>query len=589
MATRGKHRPVGWALVALVALAAVAVAATLGSSGAGASYKAKSYPRVATLVTSGSQWGNIAGMNPYVGNNAAGMIGLVNETLLRYDPLANKYINWLAQSAKWTGAKQYTIVVRPNVTWSDGKTFTGADVRFNVNLARFNTSAWNNLWQNLKQPISVKGNTVVFNFKGTPNYVQWQNMVWNMPMISPVQGKTIKTAQDLTTYNPHNPVGTGPYKLDTSGFDVTTRVVWAKRTYWWAAQQGVAPSPAPKYIIDLVNTSNTNSLSAVLAGVEDLNNNYLPGVSKLVSSGKVHTYFPKAPYMLSANTAWLEPNTSEAPLNDAVFRRALAMSIDINKIVTDDYGNLVLKASPTGLLPTWKKTINSSLVKQYGFTHSPVAAKALLVKAGYKLDSSGMFEKKDGSKIDLEIAVPQGWSDWEAARDMIIASAKDAGIRLHAKVKDFNTWQSDRNTGKFDLVVDNHYQLSDNPWTYWNGLFHLPVITTGTGQTFANYGRYQNTAAWNLTQQLDRTSPSNTKAITNINNQLQTILMKDLPAIPLWYNGIWAQMTSKYWTNWPADKTSRQYVPVMWNGYLQMTGIDTITHLKSSLRQSTGQ
>jgi peptide/nickel transport system substrate-binding protein len=583
MAIRRKRTTVGWALVAV---AAMAIAATLGSSGAGASYQAKAYPRSATLVTSGSQWGNIAGMNPYVGNNAAGMIGLVNETLLRFDPLANKYVNWLAQSAKWTGAKQYTIVVRPDIKWSDGKTFTGSDVRFNVNLARFNTSAWNNLYLNLK-PIAVKGNTVVFNFKGTPNYVQWQNMIWNMPMISPIQGATIKTAQELTTYNPHNPIGTGPYKLDTSGFDVTTRVVWAKRAHWWASAQGVSPSPAPKYIIDLVNTSNTNSLSAVLAGVEDLNNNYLPGVNKLVDSGKVHTYFSKAPYMLSANTAWLEPNTSQVPLNDVTFRKALAMSIDINKIVSDDYGNLVLKASPTGLLPTWKSTINTSLVKKYGFTHNAAAAKALLLKAGYKLDGSGMFENKDGSKIDLEISVPQGWSDWEAARDMIVASAKDAGIRLHSKVKDFNTWQSDRNVGKFDLVVDNHYQLSDNPWTYWNGVFHLPVITTGTGQTFANYGRYENATAWALTQKLDRTLPSNTKAISAINDQLQTILMKDLPAIPLWYNGIWAQMTTKYWTNWPSATSSRQYVPVMWNGYLQMTGIDTITHLKSTARQAT--
>ncbi len=194
-------------------------------------------------------------------------------------------------------------------------------------------------------------------------------MIWNMPMISPIQGKTITTAQELTTYNPHSPIGTGPYKLDTSGFDVTTRVVWVKRAHWWAADQGVSQSPAPKYIIDLVNTSNTNSLSAVLAGVEDLNNNYLPGVSKLVSSGKVLTYFAKAPYMLSANTAWLEPNTTVAPLNDPTFRKALAMSIDINKIVSDDYGHLVLPASPTGLLPTWSKTINKSLVKQYGFTH----------------------------------------------------------------------------------------------------------------------------------------------------------------------------------------------------------------------------
>jgi len=581
MAIRKRHYSAGLALVAIAALAAVA---TLGSGGAGASYKAKSYPRAQTLITSGSQWGNIAGMNPYVGNNAAGMIGLVNETLLRYDPLADKYINWLAQSAKWTGANQYTIVVRPNVKWSDGKTFTGSDVAFNINLARFNTSRWNNLWLNLKQPISVKGNTVVVNFKGTPNYVQWQNMVWNMPMISPVQGKTITTAQQLTTYNPHSPIGTGPYKLDTSGFDVTTRVVWAKRAHWWAADQGVSPSPAPQYIIDLVNTSNTNSLSAVLAGVEDLNNNYLPGANKLADSGKVHTYFPKAPYMLSANTAWLEPNTSKVPLNDPVFRKALAMSIDINKIVTDDYGNLVLKASASGLLPTWSKTINASLVKQYGFSHNAAAAKALLLKAGYKTDSSGMIENKDGSKIDLEISVPQGWSDWEAARDMIIASAKDAGIRLHSKVKDDPTWQSDRNSGNFDLVIDNAYQLSDNPWTYWNGVFHLPVITTGTGQTFANYERYSNPTAWALTQKLDKTPPSDTKAIASLNNQLQTILMKDLPLIPLWYNGIWAQMTSKYWTNWPTANTDRQFVPVMWTGYLQMTGIDAITHLKSTAR-----
>ncbi len=569
----------------LAAITAVALAATL-AGGAGASSQAKSYPRAQTLVTSGTQWGNIAGMNPYVGNYAAGMVGLVNETLLRYDPLKDKYIDWLAQSAKWTGATQYTIVVRSGVRWSDGKPFKGSDVAFNLRLQHFNTGQWNNLYLNVKS-IQVKGNTVVVNFKSTPNYIQWQNAMWNIPMISPVQGKTIKTAQQLTTYNPHNPVGTGPYKLDTSGFDVTTRVVWVKRAHWWASDQGLAPSPGPKYVIDLVNTSNTNALSGVLSGLEDMNNNYLPGVNTLVDQGKVKTYYPKAPYMLSANTAWLEPNTTHKPLNDATFRKALAMSIDIAKIVKDDYQHLVLPASPTGLLPTWSKYVNKAAVKQYGFSHNASAAKQMLLKAGYKQDSSGMIENKDGSKIDLEISVPQGWSDWEAARDMIVASAKDAGIRIHAKVKDFNTWQSDRNTGNFDLVIDNNYQLSDNPWTYWNGIFHLPVITTGTGQTFANFGRYENATAWNLAQKLDKTTPSNTKQITSINNQLQTILMQDLPLIPLWYNGIWAQTTTKYWTNWPAASTSRQYIPAMWRGYLQMTGIDAITHLKSTSRQST--
>jgi peptide/nickel transport system substrate-binding protein len=219
-------------------------------------------------------------------------------------------------------------------------------------------------------------------------------------------------------------------------------------------------------------------------------------------------------------------------------------------------------------------------VKKFGFTYSTAKAIAALKAAGYKQDGSGFFTNKDGSKIDLEISVPQGWSDWETARDMIISSAKDAGVHVTAKVKDYNTWRSDRNTGKFDLVVDNNYQISDNPWTYWNGIYHLPILTTGTGQTNFNFGRYSNPAAWALVQRLDKTPPTNTAAIKEINSKLQTTLMQQLPLIPLWYNGQWAQFVSKYWTNWPSSTTTRRYTPIMWNGYLQMTGIDVITHLR---------
>ena len=572
-----KRTAVGLGVIAM----AVAVSVTAGSAGASKKNSLANYPRSQTLITSGTQWGNIAGTNPYAGNYAAGMIGLDIETLLRFDPVKGTYINWLAQSATWTGPKQYTIVVRSGVKWGDGKALKGSDVAFNVNLGRFNTAFWNNLYVNLKQPLVVHGNTVVINFKGTPNYIQWQNLMWNLPMISPAQaGSMITNAASLTTYSPGNPIGTGPYQMDSKGFDPTTRVVWVKKAHWWASDLGIEPSPAPKYVIDLVNTSNTNSLSAVLAGVEDLNNNYLPGVNQLVDQGKVSTYFAKAPYMLSANTAWLEPNTTVKPLNDPVFRRALAESINVNQVVTQDYGNLVLPASPTGLLPTWSKYIDKAAVAANGFKYDTADAASLLTKAGYPKDSSGMFENKDGSKIDLDLSVPQGWSDWEAARDMIVSSAKAAGIRITAKVKDFNTWQSDRNTGNFDLVIDNAYQISDNPWTYWNGIFHLPVISTGTGQTFANFERYSNPDAWALVQKLNQTPPTNTAAIQQMNSSLQTTLMKDLPLIPLWYNGMWAQFTSKYWTNWPSSSSTRQYTPVMWGGYQQMTGIDMFTHLK---------
>jgi peptide/nickel transport system substrate-binding protein len=162
---------------------------------------------------------------------------------------------------------------------------------------------------------------------------------------------------------------------------------------------------------------------------------------------------------------------------------------------------------------------------------------------------------------------------------MIIADAKTAGIRIHTIVVGYNQWISDRGTGHFQLALDNHWQISDNPYTYWNGIFHLPILHGGTGQVNFNFERYTNSKAWSLVQQLDKTALTNKTKVMSLNKQLQTIFMQQLPLIPLWYNGQWAQFTSQHWKNWPAAGTTRQYTPIMWGGYLQMTGIDMFAHL----------
>jgi peptide/nickel transport system substrate-binding protein len=79
---------------------------------------------------------------------------------------------------------------------------------------------------------------------------------------------------------------------------------------------------------------------------------------------------------------------------------------------------------------------------------------------------------------------------------------------------------------------------------------------------------------------LRRTPPTKTAKRKRLNSQLQSIFLDELPLIPLWYGGLWAQSQSTYWTNWPSASSRRNYVPSMWRGYLQMTGIDMITHLK---------
>jgi peptide/nickel transport system substrate-binding protein len=569
-------------LAVSIGIVAVAAISLLAASWAGAQSKAKEYTRSDTLITSGTQWGTISGFNPYLGNYATGMVGLSNETLLRYDPLKDKYINWLAKSAKFTGPKTFTIVVRKGVKWSNGKAFTAKDVSFNLKLLRFKSSPWHNLYQNLKvKSLSPKASTIKVQFKGKPNFAQWQNAMFNIPIMNAGQYKSVNNTT-LTTITVH-PIGTGPYTLDPAGYDPNVRSVWKKKATWWAAKQKVAPSPAPKFIIDLCNTNNTNALTGLLNKIEDLNNNYLPGVTDYVKSGQMQTYYSSTPYDLSANTAWLEVNTTKPALNNKAFRKALATSVNVGNIVANDYGHLVLPANSTGLLGVWKKWVNQKQVKSLGFKFSTAKAKSMLAAAGFKdVNGDGYVETPGGAKIDLKIAVPQGWSDWESARDMIVASAKKAGIRMHKDEGQFDHWQSERNQGLFDTLIDNNYQLSDNPWTYYNGIFHLPILKGGTGQTNFNFGRYTNTAAWKLVGQLDKTAPTNIKQRKSIMSKLQKIQMTDTPIIPLWYNGVWAQTQSKYWKNWPSQNSKRHYIPCMWRGYLQLTGIDMFTHVKKA-------
>jgi peptide/nickel transport system substrate-binding protein len=91
-----------------------------------------------------------------------------------------------------------------------------------------------------------------------------------------------------------------------------------------------------------------------------------------------------------------------------------------------------------------------------------------------------------------------------------------------------------------------------------------------------------NAKAWSLTQALDTTQTSNVSAMKKIISQIQTIQLKDVPIIPLWYNGVWSQASNAVWTNWPSSAAkSPHYVPCTWRGYWNMGAVLMLTELKS--------
>jgi peptide/nickel transport system substrate-binding protein len=562
----------------VVVLAGVAFTAVGGANAKSSSIFA--LPRSETLYTTGTMWGPYSDLNPFKNwDYITGTIGLVYEPLFNYDPLTDKYTPWLASNGGWKNGTTYVATVRSGVNWSDGQPLTAADVVFTMNLLKIPTHPQHTLWTTGLKSVTSAGNKVTFRFGKAPNYQEFNNYLFNVPIVPQHIWKSY-SAKDVVSGNVADTkklVGTGPYTY-MSGLNSTQSFTWQKRDGWWATK-AYKLDPQPKYIVDIFNGSNNASLANLLAGNIDLSNNFVPGIDKHVGSN-IQTYYPGKPYMLSGNTAWLVPNTSKAPLNDPQFRRALAMSINTADIVKDDYSYIVQASNPTGLLPVWKKYVSNAMVKQYGFSYNIAKAKQLLAKAGYKAGSDGYVANKDGSPINLSLVVPNGWSDWMTAIQIIASSAKDAGIKITPSYPDYNTLVDDRDHGNFDLVVNNDQQISNSPWSYYNYMFRLPV--TGN-QTTTNFERYSNALAWKLTQKLDKTPPTNQAAMKSVMAQLQKIQLQDLPLIPLWYNGVWAQWNTGHWKNWASSSGSGlQNLPAFWRGYFQMGGIQMLSKLKAA-------
>ena len=529
----------------------------------------ETYPRNETIYTTGKQWGPPSTWNPLDPNAAMGVVGLQYETLFLYDPLADTFKPWLAESASWTDATTYTIKVRSGVTWSDGQPFTAEDVAFTIGLAKVK-AVGSNIWDYVTDATATDDSTVVVKFDN-PAYQEWATWTYNSPIVPKHIWESKANEQILDEKNA-NGVGSGPYMYKTAAQD---RMVWVRNDSWWA-KAALGLEAKPKYIVDIVNGANNVALGLLMQGGIDLSNNFLPGVATLVNNGYVATYYKSAPYMLSANTAWLVTNDKKAPLDDKEFRKAVAYSVNVPDIVNKVYGNIVKAADPTGLLPNWDKYIDTAQRDALGFTYDPAKAKALLDAAGYKKGSDGFYTNKDGSAIKLTIMVPTGWSDWEAGRDVIIASLKAVGINAEARIVDYGGLVAARNAGDFDLCLNNEVQVSNTPWTYYDYMFRMPLMEGASKNR--NYGSYENAEAWALVQQLDKTPVDDVAAMKEITSKLQKISLTDMPVIPLWYNGMWSQVSNVVWTNWPSDE-GKHILPSTWNGYWQMGAVLMLTEI----------
>jgi peptide/nickel transport system substrate-binding protein len=282
--------------------------------------------------------------------------------------------------------------------------------------------------------------------------------------------------------------------------------------------------------------------------------------------------------MLSANTAVLFLNTTKPPMDDPAFRKALAFAIKVDDIVNVAYANLVKAASPTALLPTLSQYVDQDVVARLGYTYDPAQTAAILEGAGYTKGADGFYTAPDGSAIELEVTCPFGWTDWMEAIAVIASSAQEAGINIQDATPDYGAWNTALTTGTFDMTLNNWADLSNTPWTVYNLLFDHPITEImGSG----NFGRWDNQEMFDLVDQMATIPMDDEEGLKAACSAIQELMLTEMPLIPLWYNGLWAQYSNAVWTNWPTDGNNEpSRLPCTWHPYFVMGGLLTLIELE---------
>ncbi len=533
-------------------------------------------PRGETLYVGGGLWSQPNNFNPTVSWAAVtGTIGLIYETLFIYDPLKDKLEPWLAESGKWINDNTYQVKLKDGLTWQDGKPLTAEDVKFTFDYAKEHSGlSYSPVWGWLKEVKVIDDRTVQFIFS-EPHYEEWRYWLYNIAIIPEHIWKNIK---DPVNYaNTKNPIGSGMYKLYKTD---QMRFILIRNDNWWGIKY--YGKPAPKYIVYVIVYSNNLALSMLVKGDLDWSNFFIPGIPDVKSRYGIVTWFKDKPYHLGINTAFLFLNTQEKPLNNPEFRRALAYAINPNEIAQRASQNQVTPANPTGLLiqyPVFKKIYDENAVKMYGFSYDPKKANEILDKLGFKdINGDGYREFPDGKPLKLTIEVPYGWTDWMEMARVISENLQLVGIRVDPKFPDYSKYYEDITKGSFDMAINNFgSQVYATPWEWFNWLLYPDVAPIGKASYSGNWGRYKNGKVAELLHMINIEKDENKKI--QYYHELQEIFLRDLPYIPLIYNGAWFEASTQYWTNWP-DANHPYALPLSWQNYWQMGGLKVLLHIK---------
>ncbi|HWF80623.1 MAG TPA: ABC transporter substrate-binding protein [Streptosporangiaceae bacterium] len=523
------------ALLTAAALAACSSSGTSGASGSAGSNAGKGPSGTLTIINvAGTQWN--CSFNPFNPSDLGTGItlGQVYEPLAFVNSLQNaKATPWLATKWAWSnGNKTLTFTIRQGVKFSDGTPMTAADVAYTFNLLKAQPGLDINAVWSVLSSVTQSGDNVVMQFKA-PSVPYFYYIADQIPIVPEHIWSKISNP---VTYADSNPVGTGAYTVKPCTPQNITYV--ANPDYWQPGLPKIAKVLYPAF------TSNDPANNMLAAGQGQWGSQFIPNIKAFYSSKSPdnHYWFPPV------SSVSLIPNLTAPGLSDVAVRQAMAYALDRNKV--NDIGEYGEEsgASQSGIaLPTYNSWLDQSAVSKYDYSYNPAKAKQILTQDGYTLGSDGIFAK-GGKKLSFSVINIGGYSDWVASMSVIQQELKAAGIQITPQNLAQNDFTSRLYSGNFQLA---YYDQPGGPTPYYEfrqWLYSKNSAPIGKNAA-TNWERYINPATDKLLD--DYAVTTDTATQHQIVNQLQQVLLSDVPYIPVTTAVNWFQYNTATFTGWP--------------------------------------
>ena len=570
-------------------------------------------PREETLYFNGQQWGAVVCWNPYSSNcnNALGLAQQDNarvpmfETPYIYNMMDGKVYPLLADGPfAWDeGMTKITFKLNAAAKWSDGSAVTADDVAYTwASHVKYNTQfgAANKAY--ILDIVAVDASTVdvmaVLGDDGktiNPLLVQAylsSNYVIQKAWTEALEARTAGDAAAFMADVAEDAVYSGPYG---KFFADDTKVVFIRNEAYWGQDASMwGKLPAPKYLAHIIYKDNAAGTTALQAGEVDVSQQFNSNVQDfwLTQGLPISTYLPEAPYGIGASLPTAFFNTSSLGLDNVAVRKAIAMAVDYDTIIANAMTN---QSATFTQVP--RSLMNPTPGEQAAYDHDAVAdlqwagndiegANALLDEAGIKDTDGDGFRDIDGKKLSYVATCPNGWSDWQAAIEVVGVAGKDIGIEITTNYPEWSVYQTvvtnwPLPTEGYDIFM--MWSDGAGPTQPWGRIRHIMSgeFAETTNNWNGNYSGYKNADADALINAIPlMTDAAELKAAYT---DLVKMYLTDVPSFTLMYRPqAFHTVNESVWTNFPheGDGTDPAVPPLdLTDGY-SIAGLYNLTLVK---------